>query len=98
MSYLTTEELDALQTSDLPRDTPYLIEGVSHGMFSIARHYGGAVYNGESYAYIPTTDELIREDVVKWLAKRRRVVKKAGKVKAEAKQLNLESEASNGNE
>lgn len=51
------------------------------------------MYNGKSYAYVPTTDELIRTDVVKWLAERRRVVKKAGKAAAEAKQLTLESEA-----
>lgn len=96
MSHLTPEELDALQTSKLPRDTPYLIQGVSHGMFSIARHYGGAKYNGKFYSYVPTTDELIREDVVKWLAKRRTAAKKAGKAAAEAKQLTLESEASDG--
>ena len=95
MSHLTPEEINALQTSNLPRDTPYLIEGVSHGMFSIARHYGGAKYNGKFYSYVPTTDELIRDDVVKWLAKRRKAAKKAGKAKSEAKQLNLGGDTKN---
>ena len=75
MSHLTEEEISALQDSGLTRDAPYIIQGVRHGFFSVARHYGGAVYKGMHYAYQPLTDELIRDDVLKWLAKRRRVVK-----------------------
>lgn len=73
MSYLTQSEIDALQDSDLPRDTPYLICGVSQTQFSIARYYGGCTFNGASYTYLPDTDELIRDDVRKFvLALRRR--------------------------
>ena len=43
-------------------------------MFSAARYSMGCTYQGQHYSYIPPTDELIRADVVKWLAKRRRDV------------------------
>lgn len=89
MSHLTQAELDALKASDLPRDTPFVIRGVSDGYFSIARYYGGAVYNGKYYTYVPTTDELIRDDVVKFLAKLRRKPKKP-KQAAKQKQIDLE--------
>lgn len=75
-SYLTESEIDQLQASKLPRDTPYLIGGVSHGYFSVARHYGGAKFQGKSYTYLPGTDELIRDDVLKWVTKLRKPVKK----------------------
>lgn len=75
-SYLTQEEADALQTSRLPRDAPFLIEGVRQGQLSVARHYGGAIYNGWRYTYMPATDELVRDDVLKWVARRRRMKEK----------------------
>lgn len=81
---MTTDELAALQDSGLSRDTPYVIEGVSGSQFSIARLYGGATFNGESYVYDPTEDELIRRDVVKWLGRRRSEELKASKLKAQA--------------
>lgn len=65
---LTQSEVDALQESGLHRNTPYIIRGVSQGHLSIARYYGGAKFNGSDYSYVPDTDELIRDDVVKWLA------------------------------
>lgn len=61
----------------LPRDTPYAIRCVSQGIFSIARHYGGATYNGASYTYIPETDELVRNDVVKAIQKAERKPRRA---------------------
>jgi hypothetical protein len=72
MSYLSQPEIDALNASDLSRTTPFPIQGVSQGMFSIARHYGGAKFNGSDYAYIPEHDELVRDDVVKFVAKMRK--------------------------
>ena len=72
MSYLTQQEIDALQVSELHRKTPFLIANCQTSVFSIARHYGGARYQGYEYVYIPTTDELIRQDVLKWLAKYRK--------------------------
>lgn len=80
-SYLTEAELIDLQTSALHKKTPFAITGVSHGMFSTARHYGGARYNGANYIYHPATDELIRDDVLKWLEKQRKAERKAAKIK-----------------
>ena len=37
--------------------------------FSIARFYGGIKYNGESFTYLPDTDELIRDDALRWRVK-----------------------------
>jgi hypothetical protein len=45
---------------------------VSSTQFSIARHYGGVKINGKHYVYNPTDDSLIREDVVKWIAKKKK--------------------------
>lgn len=70
MTYLSPDELDAIQS--LPRDTPYLIDGISHSMFSIARHYGCMTYQGQHYIYRPETDECVRADVVKYVEKMRK--------------------------
>ena len=71
-TFLTDEEVTALQSSGLSRETPYVIQGVSHGQLSIARHYGGIRYQTREYTYIYQTDELIRNDVLKWVTKRRK--------------------------
>ena len=76
-SYLTQEEIEALKASSLRRDAPFLIRGVSHSQFSIARHYGGATFVGWHYTYMPAYDELVRDDVVKWVKRRRKVREKA---------------------
>lgn len=44
---------------------PEEIHNVSHGYFSVARHYGGCKISGHSYVYDPTRDVLIRSDVLK---------------------------------
>ena len=59
-------DLTGLEDCPLTRKTPFGISGVSNSQFSIARHYGGITYSGESYTYLPKTDELIRNDVLKW--------------------------------
>ena len=69
-TYLSGDELAAIQS--LPRDTPYVIRGISRGMFSLARHYGGMTYQGKSYEYRAETDECVRRDVVKFVAKLRK--------------------------
>lgn len=74
-SWLTEEEAAAIQ--DLDRSTPYVIEGVSQGFFSVARHHGGMTYQGRGYSYIPPTDECVRNDVVKFINKRRAQAKKS---------------------
>ena len=76
-SFLTLAEIEALQDCRLSRDTPFAIQGVSQGFFSIARHAGGIVYQGKHYTYMAPTDELVRDDVLKWVAKRRKAEKAA---------------------
>jgi len=76
MSYLTQEEIDALQTSKLPTNAPFAICSVSQSQFSIARHYGGIKFNGFPYTYIQPSDELVRDDVMKFIGKRRKQAKK----------------------
>lgn len=90
MNHLTEEELSALDLSDLKRDAPFIIQGVSRSMFSVARHYMGCTFQGYFYGYVPPTDELIRSDVIKWLGKRRATLKKASKaIRESSKQLPL---------
>ncbi len=83
-SHITDEELAALHASTLPRDSAFVIQGVSGSMFSVARYYMGMRWNGYYYSYVPPTDELIRADVVKWLGKyRQSKAKKAKQANAE---------------
>lgn len=72
LTILTDTELAALQDSGLHRNTPYLIKGVRNGQLSVARHFGGILYQGARYIYVPQSDELIRADVDKWLRAYRR--------------------------
>ncbi len=88
MSYLTPAEVDAIQ--HLPRDTPYLIAGVMNTQLSIARFYGGIKYNGAHYAYMPATDELVRWDVVKYIAKQRKREAALRKLNKASDQMGME--------
>jgi hypothetical protein len=54
------------------RSTNVAYANVSSTQFSIASHYGGVKINGKHYVYNPTDDSLIREDVVKWIAKKKK--------------------------
>jgi hypothetical protein len=71
-------ELEGLDLCGLHKRTPYGMTNISQTQFSIARHYGGLKFQGDSYTYLPQTDELIRDDVWRW--KRRQ----ARKAKAQA--------------
>lgn len=71
-SHIADNEMADLNRSNLDRSTPFAISGVSQTQLSIARHYGGCKFKGQGYKYYPDTDELIREDVVKWLHKYRK--------------------------
>ena len=62
--------LDEIEPCGLHRRTPYGITNVKDTQFSVARHFGGCKLNGESYTYLPDTDELIRDDVLRWKMKR----------------------------
>ena len=71
-SFLTDSEIEALQTSNLSRKTPFAIQGVMNTQLSIARFYGGIRYNGDGYTYMPDGDELIRDDVLNFVTKLRK--------------------------
>jgi hypothetical protein len=45
---------------------------VSNTQLSIARHFGGCNVSGKYFVYNATDDSLIREDVVKWITKRKK--------------------------
>jgi hypothetical protein len=72
MTFLTDDEIQSVNASKLPADTPFLICGVSMSYFSIARHYGGCKVQGRTYTYLPDSDELIRDDVLKFVKKLRK--------------------------
>lgn len=76
-SFLTDSEIEALLTSDLQRKTPFAIQGVMNTQLSIARFYGVIRYNGDGYTYMPDGDELIRDDVLKFVTKLRKKSRKA---------------------
>lgn len=58
--------LAGLDDCPLDRKTPFGMNGVSRGILSIARHYGGCTFQDRHYIYFAQTDELIRDDVLKW--------------------------------
>lgn len=60
---------ELLTDCPLHRRTPFGITNVKLTQFSVARFYGAIKFNGENYTYIPDSDELIRDDVLRWLKK-----------------------------
>lgn len=85
-SYLTAAEVQAAQS--LHKRAPYSITGISHSIFSLARHYGGMTYQGCYYTYMaPPHDECVRDDVLRVVTKMR---KAAAKKPAEASPVQLE--------
>ena len=73
-SYLSQPETDALQSSNLHRNTPFLIQGASNSY--IARHYGACEFKGDRYLYLADSDELIRDDVLAFVKKLRKPKRK----------------------
>ncbi|WP_395005812.1 hypothetical protein [Undibacterium sp.] len=76
-SQLTQQEYDQLLLDDaIAGGKPQLLyRHVSHGQLSIARYSMGARINGHHYVYNPVTDELLREDALKFLAQLRKAKK-----------------------
>ena len=82
--FLTEEEQSALSLTHLHSRSWYVIRNVSTSFFSPCRHFGGGIIQGERYTYDGATDELIRDDVLKWVMKRRRDAAKAEKARLKA--------------
>lgn len=70
-SYFTPAEIELLKVGKWANET-IAYRDVSMTQLSIARHYGGAQLPGGSFTYIPHTDELIRDDVLRYVTKLRR--------------------------
>lgn len=69
---LTPENIDPLVAAGkLKSDDAIGWRGVSNTQLSIARYYGGTKVNGVHYTYIPESDELVRDDVLKMVMKNR---------------------------
>lgn len=79
-----------LDACPLHRKTPFGVTNVSMTQLSIARYYGTINFNGFKYIYHPMTDELIREDVLKWKTKQWREKQKSNRKKNENLQDNLQ--------
>lgn len=79
--------LVGLEECPLPRKTPFGITNVRMTQFSIARFYGGISFNGDTFTYLPDTDELIRDDVLRWRVKQ---------LKGEAQNADLSDRAGRG--
>jgi hypothetical protein len=90
-SYLKKEEFDHLVIDDLMNGVKAMIlyRGVMNTRMSIARFYGGMNCNGVRYTYMPHTDELIRDDVLKAVAKMRKDALKASAKEQAEKQKEL---------
>lgn len=71
-SFVADEELAGLAKSGLHVNAPYIIRGVSTSQFSVSRHFGGCQHKGSLYTYVPDTDELVRDDVLKWIVSGRK--------------------------
>jgi len=74
IDHVAIKEL-GVEACGLQRRTPYGMTNVSMTQLSIARHFGGCKYQGDFYTYLPHTDELIRNDVLKWQQKQKRAAK-----------------------
>jgi len=64
--------LTGLDDCPLHRRTPFGITNVRQTQFSIARFSGSCIFNGDYFTYFPDTDELVRDDVLKWQRKQKK--------------------------
>jgi hypothetical protein len=75
MTAMTDDECRAAWAAGFAQQPPILYRYISGTQLSIVRHGVGAVINDRQYTYISATDELIRDDVLAWLTKRRKAEK-----------------------
>ncbi len=84
MSYLTDDELRALEDSSLDPFTPYVLEETDE----VTEHRGTYFYRGAIYELI-LPNELIRDDVIRWVTRRREDERKAERKEIEAQQMEM---------
>jgi hypothetical protein len=94
MFFMTDDECAAMDMAAtlegaFPPPYPLIYREVMNTQLSVARFFGGVKLNGHHFTYFPAGDELIRDDVLKWLTKRRKAARKAEKAAAKAAQGDL---------
>lgn len=75
---VTLDDLRKYQTeleSEFGSGTTVAYANVCLSQISTARWFGGATVQGYPCVYNPVDDSLIREDVAKWVAKRKKAEK-----------------------
>jgi hypothetical protein len=75
MNQPTIEDLKTYQDELIAKfgsDTRIAVANVSISMFSVARHFGGCRIDGKYFVYNWMDDSIIREDVIKWITKRKK--------------------------
>ena len=82
-----TSYLSNVGDCGLHRRTPYGMTNISMTQLSIAKYYGGCTFQNERYTYVPDTDELIRNDVLRWKKTQERKAKKSERNEIVAKHL-----------
>lgn len=65
----TLKKYEAELKARFNADETIAIPQCSETKFSVARHCGGCTYNGKAFIHNPTDDSLIRNDVLKFVAK-----------------------------
>ena len=70
-------------------EAPPKLYRISQTQLSIARHYGGCIFQGNNYVYNTKDDTLTREDIWKEEHKKKKEVKKAKKLLSKRKQNDL---------
>ena len=71
--------LTGISACGLHERTPFGVANVSQTQMSIARYYGAIRIQGDTYTYFPDTDELVRDDVLRWQNAQKRAAKKKAK-------------------
>ena len=86
-SYFTPAEIELLKVGKWANET-IAYRDVSMTQLSIARHYGGIRVGQHFFVYIPSTDELSRQDVMTFLRvlRSRLKVVRRNKLSAEARE------------
>ena len=77
------------EACDLKKDAPFAIQGVSTSQLSVDRHYGACNLNVYRYTYFRDSDQLIRDDVLKWHAKREKEAAKKRQAASAAAQSEM---------
>ena len=88
-TYFTADEAAAIEAGFPDDGVPIMYCDVSYSQLSLARHAGGAMVHGRRFTYVTATDELIRDDLLKWIERRRREARRVQSSEFIAAQMGL---------